>query len=217
MLQPQDKRLALQAYEQILELIQSKRAKPGEIVTERRLAEMLDMSRTPIRDALLMLEGEGLLIRQGSRGLQVKQIRIEDFMDALQIRFLLEPAMARMAAGRIPKADLDALRSHLQALATDGEAARNDRMSVREIDEQLHEMIARAAGNSQLEQIIRTVRRQTQMFDLRSMPERLDDTCKEHIAIVDAIAAGNAEASAKAMADHLSNVRASIIQRLTKN
>ncbi|KFI26916.1 GntR family transcriptional regulator [Paenirhodobacter enshiensis] len=212
MLQPQDKRLALQAYEQILDLIQSKRAQPGEIVTERRLAEMLDMSRTPIRDALLMLEGEGLLIRRGTRGLQVKQIRIEDFMDALQIRSLLEPAMARMAAGRIPAGDLDSLRNQLQTLAAGGE---NDRMSVREVDERLHEMIARAAGNPQLEQIIRTVRRQTQMFDLRSMPERLGDTCAEHIAIVDAIASGNAEASAKAMADHLSAVRRAIVARLT--
>ena len=212
MLQPQDKRLALQAYEQILDLIQSKRAQPGEIVTERRLAEMLDMSRTPIRDALLMLEGEGLLIRRGTRGLQVKQIRIEDFMDALQIRSLLEPAMARMAAGRIPAGDLDSLRTQLQTLAAGGE---NDRMSVREVDERLHEMIARAAGNPQLEQIIRTVRRQTQMFDLRSMPERLGDTCAEHIAIVDAIASGNAEASAKAMADHLSAVRRAIVARLT--
>lgn len=212
MLQPQDKRLALQAYEQILDLIQSKRAQPGEIVTERRLAEMLDMSRTPIRDALLMLEGEGLLIRRGTRGLQVKQIRIEDFMDALQIRSLLEPAMARMAAGRIPAGDLDSLRNQLQTLAAGGG---NDRMSVREVDERLHEMIARAAGNPQLEQIIRTVRRQTQMFDLRSMPERLGDTCAEHIAIVDAIASGNAEASAKAMADHLSAVRRAIVARLT--
>lgn len=212
MLQPQDKRLALQAYEQILDLIQSKRAQPGEIVTERRLAEMLDMSRTPIRDALLMLEGEGLLIRRGTRGLQVKQIRIEDFMDALQIRSLLEPATARMAAGRIPAGDLDSLRNQLQTLAAGGE---NDRMSVREVDERLHEMIARAAGNPQLEQIIRTVRRQTQMFDLRSMPERLGDTCAEHIAIVDAIASGNAEASAKAMADHLSAVRRAIVARLT--
>ncbi|WP_374292702.1 GntR family transcriptional regulator [Paenirhodobacter enshiensis] len=212
MLQPQDKRLALQAYEQILDLIQSKRAQPGEIVTERRLAEMLDMSRTPIRDALLMLEGEGLLIRRGTRGLQVKQIRIEDFMDALQIRSLLEPAMARMAAGRIPAGDLDSLRNQLQTLAAGGE---NDRMSVREVDERLHEMIARAAGNPQLEQIIRTVCRQTQMFDLRSMPERLGDTCAEHIAIVDAIASGNAEASAKAMADHLSAVRRAIVARLT--
>lgn len=210
--QPQDKRLALQAYEQILDLIQSKRAQPGEIVTERRLAEMLDMSRTPIRDALLMLEGEGLLIRRGTRGLQVKQIRIEDFMDALQIRSLLEPAMARMAAGRIPAGDLDSLRNQLQTLAAGGG---NDRMSVREVDERLHEMIARAAGNPQLEQIIRTVRRQTQMFDLRSMPERLGDTCAEHIAIVDAIASGNAEASAKAMADHLSAVRRAIVARLT--
>ena len=101
MLNTPDKRLALQAYERILELILGGVAKPGELLNERRLAEALNMSRTPVRDALLMLEGEGLLLRQGSRGLQVRQMRIEDYMDALQVRLLLEPAVARMAAGRV--------------------------------------------------------------------------------------------------------------------
>ncbi|WP_319496273.1 GntR family transcriptional regulator [uncultured Cohaesibacter sp.] len=91
------KRLAQQAYEQILELILTGKAEPGEMLTERRLAETLDMSRTPIRDALLMLESEGLLKRHGSRGLQVKQMRIEDYMEVLQIRQMLEPEAARLA------------------------------------------------------------------------------------------------------------------------
>ena len=98
MLNTPDKRLALQAYEQILDLILTGSAQPGELVNERRLADALKMSRTPVRDALLMLEGEGLLLRQGSRGLQVKQMRIEDFMDALQVRLLLEPPVARIVA-----------------------------------------------------------------------------------------------------------------------
>lgn len=217
MLQPQDKRLALQAYEKILDLIQTKRAQPGELVTERRLADMLNMSRTPVRDALLMLEGEGLLIRQGSRGLQVKPIRIEDFMDALQIRALLEPEMARMAAGKIPAEVLHSLCARLEALLDQENESRNDRIAVREIDEALHGEIAKAAGNPQMGQIIRSVRRQTQMFDLRSMPERLHDTCHEHLKIVEALERGDGDAAAEAMAAHLGNVRKSIIQRLAKN
>lgn len=213
-----DKRLALQAYEQILNLILSGVAQPGAMVTERRLAETLSMSRTPIRDALLMLEGEGLLIRQGSRGLQVKQMRIEDYMDALQIRQLLEPEAARLAAGRIPAAALDSLATDLKTLLGNPEDSEGkpDRSSVRDVDDRLHGGIGDAAGNPQLAQIIRTLRRQTQIFDLRSMPERFAATCQEHLDIVMALRDGDGDAAARLMRLHLDHVKDSIIGRLTR-
>jgi DNA-binding GntR family transcriptional regulator len=213
-----DKRLALQAYEQILNLILSGQAEPGLMITERRLADTLSMSRTPIRDALLMLEGEGLLIRQGSRGLQVKQMRIEDYMDALQIRHLLEPEAARLAAGRIPTDLLDELSATLKMLlddAADG-TSKPERGSVRNVDDSLHGSIGDAAGNPQLAQIIRTLRRQTQIFDLRSVPERLESTCQEHLDIISALREGRGDDAADAMRQHLGQVRDSIIRRLTR-
>lgn len=213
-----DKRLALQAYEQILNLILSGAAQPGAMVTERRLAETLNMSRTPIRDALLMLEGEGLLIRQGSRGLQVKQMRIEDYMDALQVRLLLEPEAARLAAGHMPAAALDELEADLKTLLghPEGGEGKPDRGSVRDVDDRLHGGIGDAAGNPQLAHIIRTLRRQTQIFDLRSMPERFDATCREHLSIVEALRDGRGDDAAQLMRDHLSHVKDSIIGRLTR-
>lgn len=216
MLNAPDKRLALQAYEQILELILNGGAKPGELVNERRLADALNMSRTPVRDALLMLEGEGLLLRQGSRGLQVKQMRIEDYMDALQVRLLLEPAVARMAAGRLDAATIADLRAQIAQAQAQVPGQPADRGLVRDIDEGLHGAIADAVENGQLSSIIRTMRRQTQMFDLRAMPERLDDTCREHLAILDAVEAGDGDGAAQAMAAHLSRVRDSIINRLAR-
>jgi DNA-binding GntR family transcriptional regulator len=212
-----DKRLALQAYEQILNLILSGAVQPGVMVTERRLAETLNMSRTPIRDALLMLEGEGLLIRQGSRGLQVKQMRIEDYMDALLIRQLLEPEAARLAAGRVPAAILDGLKEDLNTLlfSSQGGEAKPERGSVRNVDDRLHDGIGDAVGNPQLAQIIRTLRRQTQIFDLRSMPERFEATCREHLDIVGALRRGEGDEAAELMRRHLHQVKDSIIRRLT--
>ena len=216
MLNAPDKRLALQAYEQILEMILNGGARPGELVNERRLAESLSMSRTPVRDALLMLEGEGLLLRQGSRGLQVRQMRIEDYMDALQVRLLLEPTVAGMAAGNVPAATVQALRAQIAALRALPPDQPTDRALARDIDEGIHGAISAAVENRQLSAIIRTMRRQTQIFDLRSMPERLADTCAEHLAILDAVEAGDPERAASAMAAHLARVRDSIIQRLTR-
>jgi DNA-binding GntR family transcriptional regulator len=217
MLNAPDKRLALQAYEQILELILSGSARPGELVNERRLAEALAMSRTPVRDALLMLEGEGLLLRQGSRGLQVRQMRIEDYMDALQVRQLLEPAVARMAAGKVSAPILASLRAQIAELLAQPPGQPADRALARDIDAILHDAIADAVENRQLSSVIRTMRRQTQVFDLRSMPERVANTCREHLAIIDALENGDAEAAAEAMTAHLGRVRDSIIQRLTRS
>jgi DNA-binding GntR family transcriptional regulator len=215
MLNAPDKRLALQAYEEILRLIQTGAAQPGEIVTERRLAERLSMSRTPIRDALLMLESEGLLIRQGSRGLQIKQMRIEEYMDSLQIRMLLEPPVARMTAGKIPASKIRELRAALTDLLASPESEA-DRELVRGVDEELHGGLALAAGNPQLAQIIQNLRRQTQIFDLRAMPERLEETCKEHLRLLDAVEAGDGAAAERAMMEHLQCVRDSIIAKLTR-
>jgi DNA-binding GntR family transcriptional regulator len=59
------------------------------------------------------------------------------------------------------------------------------------------------------------LRRRTQVFDLRNVPERLQDTCREHLAIIARMRAGDAEGAAEAMEAHLANVRASIVRRLT--
>ena len=215
MLNAPDKRLALQAYDEILRLIQTGQAKPGEIITERRMAERLSMSRTPIRDALLMLEGEGLLIRQGSRGLQIRKVQIEEYMDTLQIRMMLEPPVARMTAGKMRKEKIQELRAALNGLLENPESEA-DREQVRGVDEDLHDGLASASGNPQLAQIIQTLRRQTQIFDLRAMPERLEETCKEHLRLLNAVEAGDGAAAEKAMLEHLQCVRDSIIGKLTR-
>ncbi len=216
MLNVPDRRLALQAYERILDLIMTGAAKPGTLVNERRLADSLAMSRTPVRDALLMLESEGLLIRQGARGLQIRHVKVEDFIDVLQIRLLLEQETARIAAGRVPAEELAALTARLEALLAAAGRGPTDRDEVRAVDDRLHGLIADAAGNEQMATIIRNLRRQTQIFDLKSVPERLPGTCREHLEIVRAVADGNGEAAAAAMRVHIEGVRQSIVARLAR-
>ncbi|MBL3701383.1 FCD domain-containing protein [Sulfitobacter sp. BDSS02] len=216
MLKTSEERLALNAYEQILQMVLSGEAAHGQMINERRLAEMLGISRTPVRDALLMLEAEGLLVRQGTRGLQIRQMRIEEYMDALHIRQILEPEVARLAQGRISREDLQAIRNQLVELVDSRPSTgeRPDREKVRAVDDLLHGSLAKAAGNPQLADIIRTVRRRTQIFDLRSIPERFDETCAEHLAIIDALLEGDAKKASEAMRNHLDNVQGSILHTL---
>ena len=212
-----EKSLAAQAYEAVLDMIMSGEAKPGAFFTERRLAEQLAMSRTPLRDALLILESEGLIVRLGARGVQVATMRIEEFAENLGVRRLLEPEAARIAAGRVAPELLVTLRGRFEALLARSQAGETpDRTEVRAADDMLHSAIADAAGNARLAAIVRNLRRQTLMFDLRSLPERFTDTCREHLAIVQALAEGDGEKAAQAMRDHLDAVRASIVARLAR-
>lgn len=214
----QDERLAPRAYQQILDLILSGKTRPGEQLNERQLADMLGMSRTPVRDALLMLEAEGLIVRQGRMGVQIKQMHIDEFLDALQVRALLEPAVSRMAAGKVDHAALDELERSLHSAIdmADATGSGMDRSQTRWIDDTLHSLISDSAGNAQLSAIVRNLRRKTQIFDLKNLPERAVATCREHLDIISALRLGDGEKTAEAMALHLEQVRASIIARLSR-
>ena len=214
----QDERLAPRAYQQILDLILSGKTRPGEQLNERQLADMLGMSRTPVRDALLMLEAEGLLVRQGRMGVQIKQMHIDEFLDALEVRALLEPAVSRMAAGKVDHAALDELERALHGAIdmADATGCGMERSQTRWIDDTLHSLISDSAGNAQLSAIVRNLRRKTQIFDLKNLPERAVATCREHLDIIAALRLGDGEKTAEAMALHLEQVRASIIARLSR-
>ena len=214
----QDQRLAPRAYQQILDLILSGETRPGEHLNERQLADMLGMSRTPVRDALLMLEAEGLIVRHGRMGVQIKQMRIDEFLDALEVRALLEPAVSRMAAGKVDHAALDELERSLRSALEMADATGHgmDRSQTRWIDNTLHSLISDSAGNPQLSAIVRNLRQKTQMFDLKNLPERAVATCHEHLEIIAALRLGDGEMTAKAMTQHLEQVRASIIARLNR-
>lgn len=85
-------------------------------MVEGRLAEQFDISRTPIREALLRLEAEGLLVKQGSGSYSVRRITASEFIQCMRVRALLEPEAAALAAGRIAADDLQTHRSRIAGL-----------------------------------------------------------------------------------------------------
>ncbi|MEM6763219.1 MAG: GntR family transcriptional regulator, partial [Pseudomonadota bacterium] len=142
------------AYEGLLDLVLSKEIAPGEAVTERRLALRLGLSRTPIREALHRLEGEGLLERRDGKH-HVRGLTVEDVMEALHVRSLLETDAARRAAGRIPHRALSELRGRLVILQQGADPGVPDH---RATDEDLHGLIASHSGNQLLAEMITGLR-----------------------------------------------------------
>jgi DNA-binding GntR family transcriptional regulator len=123
-----------------------------------------------------------------------------------------------MAVGRVPAEPLRTVGNDIRALLATAENGdrRPERSAVRSVDNRLHDMITDAVQNEQLAGIVRTLRRQTQIFDLRSLPERFEDSCREHLKIIEAVNDGRGDDAAEAMREHLEQVRASIVARLTR-
>jgi DNA-binding GntR family transcriptional regulator len=204
--------LAALAYGQILDAVVAGKLPGGSIVQERLLARLLNLSRTPIREAIRRLEGEGLLTRVSPRVLMVSRVTVAEVLEILAVRRLLEVEAVGSAIGKITRAEIDGLAARVHAIL------KNEAVTAEEyhqLDDDIHEGIAKASGNLTLCAIVSDLRRKTAMFDMRRIPERFRPSCEEHLRILDALYRGEAEAARHEIATHIDNVRQSILQRLS--
>ncbi len=207
------RRLAHSVYRRLEDMIFSGQLRGGSVLTERKLAEALDVSRTPLRDALLMLEGEGLLKRRSPRYLEVKQMSVAEYMQILNIRRLLEPEAARLSIGRVDAAELARLHRQLAGLLADDAVGLESGQSTA-MDNAVHEAIADGSGNPLMAGMIRDLRRRTRIFDLGRMPERAQAVYQEHLNIVVAIEIGDPHGAAEAMTRHIDNVKSAVLNHI---
>jgi DNA-binding GntR family transcriptional regulator len=205
-----DAKLSVVAYGAVLDMIARGTIAAGELVTERQIAARLGMSRTPVREAVRRLEGEGTLERQRNGALVVRPFSMEEFLHVLAVRRLLEGEAARLAAGKVAPELLAEARQRIARLRHEGMAE-----SARQDDRDFHAAIALASGNPVLAASIADLRKRTAMFRLGRLPERIDQVCEEHLAILAALERGDGEAARLAMQSHIDNVRAHLLQRLT--
>jgi DNA-binding GntR family transcriptional regulator len=211
LLQADRPNLTEQVYEQLIEILIRGELQPGDVIVERRMAERLNASRTPVREALGRLEAEGLVYKQPSRGVTVSPFSTEAFVELLNVRQLLESEAARLAAGRIPQEKLDSIREALEEL---GKQAKPSLSDIWDVDDMLHGAVADAAGNSLLAGMIRDLRRRTHVFNAYRNPVTPKFGVEENTALLDAIASGDQQRAHKAMAEHIESVRVAIIDRL---
>lgn len=203
--------LVEQIHEELLDRILSGALQPHQALLERRLAAELGVSRTPLREALRQLEGERFVGRREDGTLFVQAITVQEILEVLRIRSLLEADAARMACGQL---DIDALQALKKRLIAVRDAKKPDLEEHRLIDRQLHSMIAEVGGGALMRSMIADLRRRTQMFSMQRIPSRFKPVCDEHLALIDALCSGQAEAAALAAQIHLTNIRESIIQWL---
>jgi DNA-binding GntR family transcriptional regulator len=202
--------LARVVYQAVLNQILDGTLLPKSVVHEGKLATMLGLSRTPVREAIGKLEGEGFLVRNG-RTVMVQELTLADYLEILHMRRLLETEAAGLAAeqGRVSQAELLDLRARVDALDESAGAAAHW-----VLDTELHDTVARASGSRLLAQTVSDLRRRTLLFGLDRLPGRLRNGRAEHLAIMDAIIAGDRAEAAAAMRRHLDGTRAEVLRGL---
>ena len=196
-------RLSDAVYETLLEAIVTGYFSPGTVVSEVALAEKLQVSRTPVHDALKQLARDGLVEQQAKRRAKTSSFSPDDVHDIFEMRKLLEGEAARRAAARIDRATLARLRGSADALA--GDPAAPDWVARwADFDEDFHAAIAQASGSRRLSQDIQRYRLIHRCFNrLATTPDVLAPALREHLRILDALERRDADRAAREMVEHI--------------
>lgn len=190
-------RSAQTAYARIKQRILDNDYVPGDSVLEQALADDLGLSRTPIREALVRLEQEGLVTVVPRHGMRVLPLLPRDMREIYEIMISLEVTATRFLAQRRPtREEIVPLIEACDAMETALE--RDDLIAWARADERFHLSLVELSGNKRLAAIVMAVWDQShraRMFTLRLRPKPVDST-REHRAVVNAILAGDAAGSA---------------------
>ena len=185
---------------------------PGMRLSEKKFADELGVSRTPVREAISQLISEGFATRLAGGAPVVNQVSLSDLMEILYVRSLLEcEAASKAAVSDVSHDDLKALLQRVEGFL---DGPRPGAAEHTALDMELHGQIARMAGSKLLKELIEGLKVKTCMYDQGSIPDRFVPGCHEHIAIIEAILARDPASAGAAMKLHLKNVREAIISHI---
>lgn len=178
----------------------------GDKLSEVALAEQLEVSRTPLREAFLTLEAIGLVELIPRRGAFVRRPSMTRLVEMFEVMAGLEAWCVRLAAQRITPAQ----RLYLRRAAQDCEAALQEGAADRyyEANNRLHGMIYEASGNQVLAEEAKRMDRRLRPFRRRQLDVtgRLEKSMQEHTSILDAMERGEADHAAELMRQHINSL-----------
>lgn len=196
--------LAQQAYRDVKQRILAGTLPAGDVLTERALAQESGISRTPLRAAISRLEKEGVISRLTNGALMVRPVTVEQLLEIVQIRRLLEGAAAARAAQRTMTPALEQSRETMRAYAQGGDVV-FDQFWLD--DDIFHLAVAEAAGLNLLPAMITEMRSIARRCTITRTHDRFDQQAGEHLAVIDAIEARDGDRACAAMQTHFDNVR----------
>ncbi|HOO28024.1 MAG TPA: GntR family transcriptional regulator [Lachnospiraceae bacterium] len=188
--------------------------KPGERLMEIHLANRLGVSRTPIREAIRMLELEGLVTMIPRRGAEVARISKQDLRDVLELRRALDSLAIRLACERITDEEKIALKE--AALEFERSTKTKDATMIAQADVHFHDIILRASKNNRLIQTVNHLAERVYRYRLEYIKDAKNHRrlIEEHAEILQCVGQGDAEAAQTASEAHIDNQEKNIISQL---
>ncbi|MDN5914861.1 MAG: GntR family transcriptional regulator [Pseudonocardia sp.] len=179
---------------------------PNQRLVESDLSEQFGASRAAVRAALLELTSEGLVERVQNRGARVRAVSLEEAIEITEVRMVLESLVAAKAATRLGDDDRARLReigSAMQEAVSSG-----DLLGYSDLNRTLHALVRTAGGQKTAGRLLERLRGQNvrHQFRLAMHPGRPSVSLPQHLAIIDALCAGDADAAEEAMREHLRSV-----------
>jgi DNA-binding GntR family transcriptional regulator len=176
--------------------------KPGEHLVEAKIAQQLDISRGPVREAFKLLRAEGLLKEEPRRGTFVVSLTAQDVRDIYGLRAALEGRAARLIARSQAAATLDGLRAAVEGI--DAAVSGGDAVAVSRADLAFHETLCRLCGNGRILEVF--MRYVPTLRGLLRLDEQvlgsLEEITAQHRRLVEAIEAGDEEHAARLLSEH---------------
>ena len=201
--------LAEEAYDAIFARLMALRITPGSRITVDNLARELNVSQTPIREALGRLEGEGLVIKTHLIGYSAApQISRRRFDELYDLRLLLEPEAAARAGRHMDERKLTELREVAGVMSRGQGGDERVRYSAfARLDAVFHDRILEFAGNDLIRQTLAHQHTHFHIFRLMFHSRVTEEALDEHEALLAAFAAGDSKAAKRAMREHIERSR----------
>ena len=204
-----------QTYKMLKSMIITREILPGKKISEETLAQVIGVSRTPIREALFRLENEGIVKIIPRRGAFVIQQSKENIIEILQIRELLEGLVVRLVTPLLEESDIRELRSCLDKLRATPEQERHV-IEYTDSELEFHDLLLRKCPNQMLRQIMAMVNARLQIIRLRTvvLPGRAQKSLDEHAGILEQIEKGKAADAELLMRNHVVSVRTMALEHI---
>lgn len=188
------------AYSELLRMIQERELSSAQPIVEVQLAELLGVSRTPLRQALQRLESEGLLRKNESRSYVVRRVELKEYLQSLKVREILEAEAAELAIGRIDPTAIARARVRLREVR---DLVPYDMLAHWQSDDEIHDLYIAACTNLVIGDVLRTLRVTTKLFEIERLSERLEPDSSQHERILDALEESDPTEVRAAVVSHL--------------
>ncbi|MPW24728.1 FCD domain-containing protein [Alkalibaculum sp. M08DMB] len=195
------------AYEKIKDSIIKNEFLPDTLLVERQLCTNMDISRTPVRDALRRLAGEGLVEFIPDKGMFVSRIRLEDIIEIYELREALESMAVRLFTLRKTEEDLKIMEGCVEQQESSFNKG-DYSLSVAK-DMEFHEVYIKGAKNLRMENFLRTIHDQTNRvaFSTTNDLERMERSIHQHKEVLEAIKSSDEVLAEELIKKHIIDTR----------